>query len=75
MNYCCERRICPDINNSVSFAVTALSGIRQDDVLPPLPPERFTEHLQQRFVFFSSLCEVHLVETKQSMKRIDKNLK
>ena len=55
--------------------MTALSGIRQDDVLPPLPPERFTEHLQQRFVFFSSLREVHLVETKQSMKRIDKNLK
>lgn len=36
-----------DLRNKSSETTEALSGIRQDDVLPPLPPERFTE-LSQR---------------------------
>ncbi|KAJ7373481.1 hypothetical protein OS493_011075 [Desmophyllum pertusum] len=36
-----------DIHGKSSETVEVLSGIRQDDILPPLPPERSTEQARQ----------------------------
>lgn len=38
------------VNSFVVHLIPVLSGIRQDDILPPLPPERSTEQAWQRSV-------------------------
>ena len=42
--------------------VTVLSGIRQDEILPPLPPEQATEQARLRSVKLSFLLLQHLNE-------------
>ena len=54
----------------------ALSGIRQDDVLPPLPPERRTEQAGQRSVsiIFISLKSSYSSVMKHFLKLITVNV-
>lgn len=51
-----------------SLVLAVLSGIRQEEILPPLPPEQATEHSRQVFNLFAvfNMVAINLVLIKRN---------
>lgn len=51
-----------------SLLLAVLSGIRQEEILPPLPPEQATEHSRQVFNLFAvfNMVAINLVLIKRN---------
>ena len=54
-----------------SLLLAVLSGIRQEEILPPLPPEQATEHARQVFNLFAifNTVAINLVPKEQSLTK------